>query len=81
MRLLEFYGVRIEIDKAAARTRADELVGLGFGLADAAHVTFAEAADARFITCDDNLLKKCVKSATKVWCGNPVQFCTEEDLR
>ena len=53
----------------------------GFGPADAAHVAFAEAGNASFITCDDKLLKKRVKYDIKVWYGNPVRFCTEEDLR
>ena len=30
---------------------------------------------------DDKLLKKCAKYDIKVWCGSPVLFCTEEDLR
>jgi hypothetical protein len=30
---------------------------------------------------DNKLLKKCAKYDIKVWCGSPVLFCTEEDLR
>ena len=37
---------------------ADKLASLGFAPADAAHVAFAEAGNAEFITCDDKLLKK-----------------------
>jgi predicted nucleic acid-binding protein len=79
--IIERYGVLLDIDKRKARKRADELVRLGFGPADAAHVSFAESGGASFITCDDNLLKKCAKYAKVIWYGNPVQFCTEEDLR
>jgi predicted nucleic acid-binding protein len=79
--IIEKYGVLLDIDKAKARKRAEELVSLGFGPADAAHVAFAEKGNASFITCDDKLLKKCVKYAKVVWCGSPVRFCTEEDLR
>lgn len=79
--IVERYGAVLDVDKASARKRAEELVERGFGPADAAHVAFAEACNASFITCDDKLLKKCAKYATKVWCGNPVLFCTEEDLR
>ena len=79
--IVERYGVLLDIDKANARKRADELVGWGFGPADAAHVAFAEAGNAKFITCDDKLLKKCAKYGMGVWSGNPVLFCAEEDLR
>nr|CBX31554.1 hypothetical protein N47_E50660 [uncultured Desulfobacterium sp.] len=57
------------------------LFSLGFGLADSAHIAFAEAGKAKFITCDDKLMKKCRKHTINTWCGNPVQFCAEEDLR
>jgi predicted nucleic acid-binding protein len=79
--IVERYGALLDIDKASARRKADMLVGWGFGPADAAHLAFAEAGKAKFITCDDKLLKKCAKHAIKIWCGNPVLFCTEEDLR
>jgi predicted nucleic acid-binding protein len=79
--IIEHYGVRLDIDKSSARKRAEELIGRGFGPADAAHVAFAEVGSTSFITCDDRLLKKCAKYDIKVWCGNPVLFCTEEDLR
>jgi predicted nucleic acid-binding protein len=79
--IVERYGAVLDINKASARKRAEELVVRDFGPADAAHVAFAEACNASFITCDDKLLKKCAKYATKVWCGSPVLFCTEEDLR
>ena len=79
--IIELYGVRLDIDKAIARKRAEELAELGFGSADAAHVAFAEAGNANLITCDDKLLRKCAKYDIKVWCGSPVLFCTEEDLR
>jgi len=79
--IVERYGAVLDINKASARKRAEELVVRDFGPADAAHVAFAEACNASFITCDDKLLKKCAKYATKVWCGSPVRFCTEEDLR
>jgi predicted nucleic acid-binding protein len=79
--IVESFGVLLDVDKTIARKRADELVSWGFGPADAAHVAFAEAGKARFITCDDKLLKKCAKHGLLTWYGNPVLFCTEEDLR
>ncbi|MBU1054773.1 MAG: PIN domain-containing protein [Proteobacteria bacterium] len=79
--VLEQFGELLNINKATARKRAEELFALGFGLADSAHIAFAEAGKAKFITCDDKLMKKCRKHAINTWCGNPVQFCAEEDLR
>jgi len=79
--IVERYGVLLDVDKTMARKRADELAVWGMGPADAAHVAFAEAGDAKFITCDDKLLKKCAKHAINIWYGSPVLFCTEEDLR
>jgi predicted nucleic acid-binding protein len=79
--ILERYGILPEIDRAGARKRAEEFIGKGFGPADAAHLAFAEACNAKFITCDDKLLKKCAKYDTKTWYGSPVLFCTEEDLK
>ena len=79
--IIERYGVLLDIDKALARKRADNLALRGFGPADAAHVAFAEAGNAKFITCDDNLLKKCAKYAINIWYGSPVLFCTQENLR
>jgi len=79
--VVERYGTLLEIDKIITRKRAEELVRFGFGPADAAHVAFAEAGEAKFITCDDKLLKKCRKYNIHTWCGSPVQFCAEEELR
>jgi predicted nucleic acid-binding protein len=79
--IIERYGILPDIDKAGARKRAEELIGKGFGPADAAHLSFGEACNAKFITCDAKFLKKCAKYDTKTWCGSPVLFCTEEDLR
>jgi len=63
------------------RQRAEELVTYGFGIADAAHVAFAEEYNAEFITCDDKLIKKCKKYGIKVWCDNPLMFCLKENLQ
>jgi len=63
------------------RKRAEQLVKLGFGIADAAHVAYAEISRADFITCDDKLIKKCHRHNIDVWCGDPIQFCVKEELR
>ena len=71
----------IKGDFIGARQRAEDLVQQGFGIADAAHVAFAEAGGADFITCDDRLLKKCQKIKLAIWCGDPLQFCIKGNLK
>jgi len=79
--LLKKLGEQMNVNLSETRARAEELVTFGFGVADAAHVAFAERAGALFISCDNKLIKKCLKHNIKVWCGNPVAFCDKEDLR
>ncbi|GFP19949.1 hypothetical protein HKBW3S03_01453 [Candidatus Hakubella thermalkaliphila] len=79
--ILDKLGEPIKVDLTKTRERAEELVKLNFGVADAAHIAFAEQAGAQFITCDDILIKKCLKHQMKVWCGSPVTFCEKEDLK
>jgi predicted nucleic acid-binding protein len=79
--LLQETGKFIKIDKMQARKRAEKLVSLGLGIADAAHLVFSEAVDAAFITCDDKLCKKCSTLDLAIWAGNPVAFCDKEGLR
>ena len=57
------------------------MVSTGLGVADAAHLVFAEAVGADFITCEDKLCKKCRALDTAIWTGNPVAFCDKESLR
>jgi predicted nucleic acid-binding protein len=79
--ILKKMGEQMIVDLSRTRARAEELVNFGFGIADAAHVAFAEGAGALFISCDNKLIKKCMKHNIKVWCGNPVAFCEMEKLR
>jgi predicted nucleic acid-binding protein len=79
--ILEKFGEPVMVNMVKSRARAEELVNLGFGIADAAHVAFAEQAGALFISCDDKLIKKCLNHRINVWCGNPVAFCEKEELR
>lgn len=58
---LQALGEFVTVDLAVARNRAEELYDLKFGVADAAHVAFAEQCGAEFISCDDSLLKKCLR--------------------
>ena len=69
------------LNHAEAREKAEELIDLGFGVADAAHIAFAEKTGASFISCDDRLVRKCLNHKIEVWCGNPVAFCEKEELK
>jgi predicted nucleic acid-binding protein len=79
--LLEQYGVEANCDLIRARQRAQQLVALKFGVADAAHVAFAEATADCLISCDDKLLKRCRRHQVSLPAMNPVEFCMQEDLR
>jgi len=64
------------------RMRTRQWMGRGLSVADAAHLAFAEAAGADFVSCDDRLLRRATRSGkTRVWVGDPVAFCLKEDLR
>lgn len=73
-------GYRVVFDLRRVRQRAEELSEEGLGSADAAHLAFAEAAVASFVTCDDRLIRQCRRVQPDVWCGSPVAFCSEENL-
>ena len=80
--ILDEFGLPISVNILEARERAEVLVRKGFGIADAAHIAFAEKGTASFfITCDDRLLKKCLNNKIKVQCTNPVIFCEMEKLK
>ncbi len=79
--MLEELGETLKTNITDTRQRAEELVQKGFGIADAAHIAFAEKSNITFITCDDILLKKCLKNKINIWCTNPIAFCEKEGLR
>ena len=70
---------KIDIDKV--RCRADALSCLGFGVADAAHLAYAENSAATFITCDDKLLRKSKKENMHISTYNPIDFVIKKDLK
>jgi predicted nucleic acid-binding protein len=51
------------------------------GIADAAHLAFAEQSRAEFVTVDDRLVKKCHRVELAVWCGTPLAYCDKEGLK
>lgn len=79
--MLKNLGRSIKADLHKTRKRTEQLITFGMGVADAAHVAFAEEAGAAFISCDDKLLKKCLSCDVKVWTGSPIAFCESENLK
>jgi len=79
--LIDKIAARMEQAITHTRKRAENLVGFGFGVADAAHLAYAERAQAFFISCDDKLIKKCTKSDLMIWAGSPIMFCEKEDIK
>ena len=80
--LLNRFGKKTSYQLNDVRKRAESLYSLSFGIADAAHVAFAETSAAYFITCDDKLLKKLHQlKGSNLVAINPVNFCIKEDLR
>ena len=79
--LLINYGRKPSVKTSTFRTRAEDLYSSGFGVADAAHVAYAEATAEVFISCDQPLLRKCKRYCSDLVAVNPVDFCRMEDLR
>jgi len=63
------------------RQRAEYLYEENFGIADAAHIAYAEDNADVFISCDDRLVKKCKKLPTKIPAMNPIEFCNKENIK
>lgn len=73
-------GKRCSGDFKSIRKRANELVNAGLGIADAAHVAFAEVNADYFISCDDRLIKRSKRENVDVMMMTPVEFCVQENL-
>jgi len=61
--------------------RADQLIAMGFGIADAYHLACAEMKSDAFISCDDLLLKRAAMKKIAVKVYNPVEFALKEKLQ
>jgi len=75
------YGEKCGGDFQAIRKRTDELLAKGMGIADAAHVSFAESYADYFLSCDDRLIKQCHRQGVDVAVMTPVEFCIQEKLK
>jgi predicted nucleic acid-binding protein len=79
--LLEKIGVQINPESTVKiKERAEYLCKKGLGIADAAHLSFAESSAHYVISCDDLYLKKSNKYST-IPLLNPIEFCIKEDLK
>lgn len=58
-RLILRYGITPSVQLNEVRRRTEWLTSSGLGVADAAHVAYAEAMQASFVSVDDRLLKQC----------------------
>jgi hypothetical protein len=78
--LLERFHSELRYSAAEVRARAEDLARRKFGVADAAHVAFAEATADVFITCDRALIKRCRKHAVRLEVFNPLEFVAREGI-
>ncbi|MEE9339160.1 MAG: hypothetical protein V3U87_13865 [Methylococcaceae bacterium] len=67
-------------DLQIIRKRADKLVNAGLGVADAAHIAFAEVNADYFISCDDRLIKRSIRENVDIRVMTPIEFCVQENL-
>ncbi len=74
------YGITPDVQLNEVRSRSEWLLGRSLGVADAAHIAFAEAMQASFVSVDDRLLKQCERAKISIWCGNPIAPCDKEKL-
>lgn len=63
---------------APKRARATILHAAGIGVADAAHVAFAEQMANCLMTCDDALLKRCRRIGVNIAVMNPIELVANE---
>ena len=81
LRLLDRLASEPNYDLVAVRSRAEQLIAAGMGIADGTHVAFAEFAGADFVTVDDRLLKQCRRCNIHGWFGSPLAYCDKESLQ
>jgi predicted nucleic acid-binding protein len=79
--LIKRFGVTAKCNLSKTRERAEYFYSKKLGVADSAHLAFAEATADFFITCDDKLINKCHKIPIQLDIANPVGFAAKEDLK
>ena len=78
---LLFYGKAAVFDLNVGRERAEYFCRQGLGVADAAHLSFAEACADVLISCDDRFVKKARNIRLGCELLTPVEFCEREKIR
>lgn len=79
--LLRRVGSHVSCSSPEVRRRAEELTQMRIGVADAAHVAYAEAGADVFVTSDIRLVKECRRACVRIPVCTPVDFVTREGLR
>lgn len=78
--LLQEFAARPKCDMSAARARAESFHAAGLGVADAAHLAFAELSADCLVSCDDQFVKRARRRRTSVAVLTPIEFCIREKL-
>ena len=78
---LRSYGKECRAERATLVKRTAEFVRQGIGLADAAHLAFAEAEADCLVTCDDRFRNQSRAASAGCEVLTPVEFCEKEGLR
>jgi hypothetical protein len=78
--LIQIYSVQPRYDLKLARIRTEDFIKLKLGIADAAHLAFAEQFSDYLISCDDKFIKKSKRTNSKTKVINPIEFCIIENL-
>lgn len=78
---LDKFGTGISGNVMAIRARAEGFYQFGLGVADAAHLAFAEACADVCISCDSRFVKQALKVSRNLVVLTPLQFCEKEDLK
>ncbi len=75
------HGCAVTGDLKSMRDRAGYFCEQGIGLADAAHLAFAEAGADIMISCDDRFVRKAQKFKVKCDILTPLEFCEREQIK
>jgi len=68
-------------NNSVARQQTEELYSKGLGIADAAHLVFAQTCADCLISCDDRFVKRARKLRPNFLIMGPVEFCEREKLQ
>ena len=74
------YAQNISYDIKAVREKAEFFHARGVGLADAAHLAFADTGSDFMVSCDDRFVKKARRMKLDCLVLTPLEFC-EKELR